>query len=51
MKQLGINLRKNVKDLYKEVYTYTSGIYNFTYHEERNRRRVQKMKRSPMLMD
>jgi hypothetical protein len=39
IKYLGINLTKDVNDLYKEV------------TKERDRGRLQKMERSPMLMD
>jgi hypothetical protein len=41
IKYLGINLTKDINDLYKENYNT----------EERNQGRLQKVERSPMLMD
>jgi hypothetical protein len=41
IKYLGVNLTKDVNDLYKENYT----------PEERDQGRLQKMERSPVLMD
>jgi hypothetical protein len=51
IKYLGVNLTKDVNDLYKENYKPISSGLDSTNPEERDRGKLKKVERSPMLMD